>query len=356
MTYPIRLTETGLVKTGFGRLKKVIINSHSSGTLKLVDGFTNGAAATSDLTSSGAMVAADYATNTITSTGTAVADGDTVTINTTVYTARTALSYAGGVAYEVLIGDTADGSAFLANLKKAINGTGTAGTEYGIGTVAHTGVVADTLTSTTLKVWARTLGTTPNAYPTTEASTQLSWADATLGGGTGVSNPGVTAAGATVTIGSTTYTFVIRLAESIGMASVANQVLWVTSEAVALDNFKSAINGSGVRGTDYSTATPVNGDVTATTNTNTVQTIVAKKVGTGGNAIATTETLANYAWTSTVMASGTLTDGYILNNTITFSVVGTTGERILDFGEGLDFSTGLLAVVGGTADLTFLVD
>jgi FKBP-type peptidyl-prolyl cis-trans isomerase (trigger factor) len=48
------------------------------------------------------MVPADYATNTLTSTGTAVADGDTVTINTTVYTAKTSLS-GGGTANQVLI-------------------------------------------------------------------------------------------------------------------------------------------------------------------------------------------------------------------------------------------------------------
>lgn len=355
MSKAINFTETSLLKTGNGQVNKIIINSHTSGTLKLVDGFTNGAVATSTLTSAGAMVAADYATNTLTSNGTAVADGVTVTVNTTVYTARTALSNAGGIAYEVLIGSTADGSAFLANLKKAINGTGTAGTDYGIGTVAHTTVIADTLTSTTLQVWARTLGTTPNAYPTTEDSATLSWADTTLGGGTGVSNPGVTAAGATATIDTITYTFVIRLAESVGMTSVPYQVRWVTSEAVALDNFKSAINGTGVRGTDYSTATPVNGVVFATTNTDTTQVIVARNTGTAGNSIATTETLANYSWTSTVMASGTLTTGRVLCDTITFSAVATTGERVIELG-GMDFSTGLLAVVGGTANLTAIID
>ena len=355
MSTSINFTETTLLKTGQGKIKKVIINSHSSGTLKLIDGFNNGAVATSTLTSAGAMVPADYATNTLTSDATAVTDGDTVTINTTVYTARTALSNAGGVAYEVLIGDTTNGAAFLANLKKAINGTGVAGTDYGIGTVAHPTVIASTLTSTTLKVWARELGTTPNTYPTTEASTHLSWADTTLGGGTGTSDPGVTTAGATATIGTTTYTFVIRLGESFGLTSVPNQVLWVTSEAVALDNFKSAINGSGVRGTDYSTATPVNGDVFATTNTNTTQVIVARQTGTQGNSIATTETLANYSWTSTVMASGTLTTGRVICDTITFSAVATTGERVVEFGE-LDFSTGLLAVVGGTANLTAVLD
>lgn len=351
MSLPINITETALLKIGQGVLKKVIINSHSSGTLKLIDGFTNGAVATTTLTSSGAMVPADYATNTITSTGTNVSAGDTVTINTTVYTFRTVLLSP----YDVLIG--VDAATSLANLKKAINGSGTNGVEYAGGTVANTDVVADTLTATTLKVWARTLGTTPNTYPTTETAATLSWADTTLGGGTGASDPGVTAAGATFTLDTTTYTAVLRLAENIGMTSVANQVLWVTSEAVFLDNVKSAINRTGTPGTDYSSATTIHPTVFATTNTNTTQVFNAKYPGTGGNSIATTETMANYAFTSTVMASGTLTNGKVICNTITFSAVATTGERIIDFGDsGVDFATGLLAVVGGTADLTFLID
>jgi len=355
MCTPYNTTESGLLTTGQGKVCRVVINSHTSGTLKLIDGFSNGAAATGVLTSSGAMVPADYATSTLTSTGIAVADGDTVTIGTTVYTARTALSFTNGVANEVLIGDTVDGSAFLANLKKAINLTGTIGVDYGAGTVVNPDVIAGTLTSTTLKVWARTIGTTPNTLATTDITSELSWADTTLGGGTGASNPGVTTAGATVTVGSMTYMFVIRLGESFGLTSVANQVLWVTSEAVALDNFKSAINGAGVRGTDYSTATPVNGDVIATTNTNTAQTLVARKIGTSANSIATTETLANYAFGATTLTGGTGTDGKIICDTMTFSAPATTGERFIDLGD-LDFSTGLLAVIGGTANLTVAVD
>lgn len=339
------ITETALIKQGQGAVTGIFVNSHTSGTLKLVDGLTAGAAATTTLTSSGAMVPADYATNTLTSDATAVADGATVTIGTRVYTAKTALT--NSVAYEVLIGSTADGSAFLANLKKAINLTGVSGVDYSTDTTINTDVVADTLTGTTLKVWARTLGTTPNTLPTTETSTHLSWADTTLGGGTGASDPGVTAAGAMFTLDTNTYTAVLRLAESIGMASVANQILWVTSEAVFLDNVKSAINKTGTPGTDYSSATEIHPTVFATTNTNTTQVFNAKYTGTQGNAIATTETMANYAFTSTVMASGTLTPGRILVNTITFAA----GPNFITL-PSITFSTALLAIVGGTADLT----
>lgn len=351
----LNITESTLLKSLPGILRQIFINSHTSGTIKVIDGKANGAAASGVLTSTGAMVPADYATNTLTSDATAVAEGATVTIGTRVYTAKTAFTPGAAVANEVLIGSTADGSAFLANLKKAINGTGTPGVEYSAGTTPNTDVVADTLTATTLKVWARTLGTTPNAFATTETSTHLSWADTTLGGGTGASDPGVTAAGATFTIGTRTYTAVLRLAESIGMDSVADQVLWITSEAVFLDNIKSAINGAGLPGTDYSTATTPNADVIATTNTNTAQTFVARKIGTAGNALATTETMANYAFGGALMTGGTGTNGKVMHNTITLGDLTTSDDRRLSFGDE-DFSTALLVVIGGTADITVAYD
>lgn len=347
-TKAINITESQLLKTGTGVLKGLVINSHTSGTIKFVDGLTNGAFATGTLTSSGACVPASHAESVFTSTGVVVA-GQTITIGSTVYTARvTPLA-----PYDVAMG--ADAAAFLDNLKLAINGTGTAGSNYGVGTVKHPDVVATDNADTTQKIVARLPGLTPNALETTETFTNGSWADTTLGGGTGASNPGVTTAGATFTIGTRAYTAVLQLSETSGADAVADQILWVTSEAVFLDNVKSAINGIGTRGVDYSSNTSVNGDVTATTNTNTAQTFLARKSGTGGNSIATTETLANYAFGGAVLASGTLTEGETLFNTITFSAVATTGERFIDLG-GVAFTRGLLAIVGGTADVTVLVD
>lgn len=104
--------------------------------------------------------------------------------------------------------------------------------------------------------------------------------------------------GATVTIGSRTYTFQTTL------TNVAGNVLIGVSAAVALDNLKSAINGTAGAGTTYAAATTAHPDVTATTNTDTTQVIEAIVAGTGGNAIAVTET-------STVLSfpSATLTGG-----------------------------------------------
>lgn len=486
MSKAYNITESGLVQRGNGTLRKVIINSHTSGTVKIYDGTEGGAAATSTLTSAGACAPATHAVNVLTSTGAMVAGshatsvltgdavvaGNVVVIGDITYTARDTFT-SGSTAYEVLIGGSTE--TFLANLADAINGTGD-NTKYGDGTVAHPDVVCSASDATTLTVWARVPGTTPNSIATTGTALRTVWADTTLGGGTGASNPGVTVAAATVTIDTTvytavvelsetagadavayqvlyggsvaafldnlklaingtgvegtnystgtvahpkvvattntdtaqtirarvpgtvyntiattetlantawadttlgggtgasdagvttanaqftigdqTYTAVIELSESLGANAIANQILWVTSEAVFLDNIKKTINGSGIAGTDYSTGTLRNYWVEATTNTDTTQVIKAKKAGTAGNSIATTETLANYSWTSTVMAGGTGANGEVISDTITFSTIATTGERVIDFGT-TEFTNGLYLTIGGTANLTVIVD
>jgi hypothetical protein len=122
-----------------------------------------------------ATVAAD---GTLTSDGTSPANNDTVTIGSQTYTFKTTLN---GAANEILIGGSA--AAAIANLKKAINNSGVAGTDYGTGTVANASVSADTLTSTTLHVTALVAGTGGNTIATTETSAHLSWGGATLSGG-----------------------------------------------------------------------------------------------------------------------------------------------------------------------------
>jgi hypothetical protein len=122
--------------------------------------------------------AAVAASNTLTSDGTAPADGATVTIGAKTYTFKTALTPTEG---EVLIGGSA--ATALANLKSAINHTGVPDTDYKCA-AAHPTVSAGTLTATTLAVAALTPGTAGNSIATTETSTHLSWGSATLTGGT----------------------------------------------------------------------------------------------------------------------------------------------------------------------------
>ena len=285
----------------------------------------------------------------------------TVTIGSITYTVVDELSETYGataVPYQVKKG--AAEANMLDNLKLAINAGSGAGTLYGTGTVAHPYVIATTNSDTVQKIVSRTVGDAAatavvNGLATTETMANTAWADTTFGGGTGNSNPAVTSDAATLTIGTRTYTGVIELSETSGATAVADQILWVTSEAVFLDNIKKAINLTGIAGTDYSTGTTQNADVTATTNTNTQQTIVAKLAGTVGNAIATTETLGNYSWTSTVMASGTGATSKVMFNTITLGTLTAEFGRWIDLGDS-DFTRGLYITVGGTLDATVVVD
>lgn len=338
------LTETQLIKLGAGSISGVIVNSHTSGTLKLQDGVdgTAGANAFSTLTTSG-IVYAKFPESTLTSNATNVSDGDTVTIGAIVYRFKTTMA----AAYDVAIGASAAVS--LDYLKAAINASGTPGTEYFAGTLIHPDVTATTNADTTQKIVSKVIGTANNAKATTETAVTLSWADTTLGGGTGTSVTGVATASSTFVIDGVSYYFSNQLSETVnGVASaVANEILWVTSDAVGLDNMKLAINGSGVEGTDYGTGTNAHPSVTATANAATTQKIEAKLPGSQWNAISTTETMTTTSWTGLTLAGG-VDAARLICNTISFAA----GPQNFTFPDSINFVNGLFATVGGTADIT----
>lgn len=120
---------------------------------------------------------ADHATATLTASDQPTA-GKVVVIHNRTYTFRSTFSTGPTVANEVKIGT--DLATTLANLKKAINLTGTAGTEYSTGTTKHATVNALTLTDTTLLVYAITGGTAGNAYASTTDETNFAWDGATF--------------------------------------------------------------------------------------------------------------------------------------------------------------------------------
>lgn len=121
------------------------------------------------------------AAGSIVTTGTELADGDTVTINGQVYRFKDTPSQA----YDVKRNGTTAATT-LENLIKAINASGTPGSEYFAGTLAHPtvqAVTALTVGATTLVLRARTSGTAGNAYTLTESSTQLSVSGGLMSGG-----------------------------------------------------------------------------------------------------------------------------------------------------------------------------
>lgn len=118
------------------------------------------------------------ASGTLTSDNTNVADGDTVTIGTKVYTFKTELGTTEG---QVLIGANADAS--LLNLIRAINHSGTPGTDYHCAAAHPTVSAATSVTSHAFAVTAKADGADGNAIATTETSAHLSWGAATLASG-----------------------------------------------------------------------------------------------------------------------------------------------------------------------------
>ncbi len=100
----------------------------------------------------------------------------------------------------------------------------------------------------------------------------------------------------TVTIGAVTYTW------RTSVAATANEVLVGASASASLDNLKSAINLDGTA--VYGTATVVHPTVRAGTKTATTLFLIAKTGGTGGNSLASTETMTNASFGGATFSGG----------------------------------------------------
>lgn len=165
-------TASALLKTGYGRLKGIIVATASSTpTIALHDGVN------------GTPAAAVKATQTLTLTD-VFTDGELVVIgndaNRRQYKMVDALS-SPAIPYQVLIGASA--AASLDNLKSAINGSAGAGTTYSNGTEAHPQVTATTNSDTTQVVEAITGGVDGNLIQVSETCANASWGATKLAGG-----------------------------------------------------------------------------------------------------------------------------------------------------------------------------
>ncbi len=114
-------------------------------------------------------IAAESAVGTLTTDNTEVVDGDTVTIGARTYRFKNTMAQAYDVKRD---GTTADTT--MGNLIKAINATGTPGSEYYTGTLIHPTVTAGALASHAFTVTANTAGSAGNAIVFTENSIHLS--------------------------------------------------------------------------------------------------------------------------------------------------------------------------------------
>ena len=137
-----------------------------------------------------ATIAGTFATTTGTTTG-VFSDGDTITIDKTTYTMRTALTNSGNTPYEVFIGAAVTNS--LDNIRAAIDGLAGAGTLYGVGTLPHPTVKVTTKTASAITVVALQSGTAANTIATTKGvAANFSWAGVTMNSGTPGTGPNPT--------------------------------------------------------------------------------------------------------------------------------------------------------------------
>lgn len=254
------------------------------------------------------------ATGLLTSNATAPADGDTVTIEGKTYTFRTTLS-SPSQRNEVLIGVSA--AVALDNLKLAINQGGTnyptaadnsgMGTTWSTETVRHAHVNATTNTNTTQLVTANEYGTAANFYSLASTGTNTTWGSALMG--------------------------TVVTTEVAGVAEVANEILIQVSAAVTLDVFKDAINGTAntaTIGTDYSTVTKAHTQVTATTNTNTAQTVAARNAAFDNGSIAIScAGGGNMAAGASTLASGVRGVKAVVTTSTTAGSAGVSGDANL---------------------------
>lgn len=175
----LRLKGEGIISSIDGATEKIELDHAMNmyvGSLVFVDGCDT---ASNNGLKRITAVNSVHATGTLTFTGNANNNG-TVTIGTTVYTFKTALT-SPEAAYEVLIGATASDS--IDNLVAAINGGAGAGTLYGSDTAVNTQVTAVNGTGDVMDVTAILDGPSQNSIATTEVLTNATWGAGTLAGG-----------------------------------------------------------------------------------------------------------------------------------------------------------------------------
>lgn len=116
---------------------------------------------------------------------------------------------------------------------------------------------------------------------------------------------GTVSAAQTVTIGGIVYKFVADVTGAAdGSAGTPWLVLLGANTAESLQHLFDAIGGTGDAGVDYSLFLTAHTTVVPSAVTATVLTIRSTLPGTGGNATATTETMANASWGAVTLAGG----------------------------------------------------
>lgn len=152
----------------------VVVNNGTPGSTTVAykvvalqaDGSYSAASSAGTTTTSNAILTA-AATNTVTATGTP-ADDDTIEVNGRTYTFKTTLT---PTADEVLINGQ-PGS--MTNLARAINNTGTPGTDYASDTVINADVSSSAVATNTITLTSKIAGAAGNVYTLSKVGTNIS--------------------------------------------------------------------------------------------------------------------------------------------------------------------------------------
>lgn len=142
-----------------------------------------------------------------------------------------------------------------------------------------------------------------------------------------------------VVIGNKTYTY------KTSLTGAANEVLIGADAAAALDNLKSAVNGSAGAGSTYGTGTVAHTQVDATTNTDTTQLFVAKAIGVAGNAYASTETSSHLSFGGATFSGGAdaVANEVLIGSDADDSLTNLKLAINAGSGEGTKYGTGTVA-------------
>lgn len=145
---------------------------------------------------------------------------------------------------------------------------------------------------------------------TSDASGQIGSSDTANQAIATLTSTGNAVAAETITVGAVTYTW--RAAPT----TVANEVKVGATASESLDNLKAAINLAAGSGTKYGSETVVHPTVRAGNKTATTLVLVAKTGGTGGNSLASTDTMTNMNFGGATFSGGAAATGID-----TFSVI-----------------------------------
>ena len=143
----------------------------------------------------------------------------------------------------------------------------------------------------------------------------------------------------TVVIGSKTYTF------KTALTGAANEVLIGAAATNSIDNLIAAINAAAGAGTLYGTGTTASTQVTAAAGAGDTMVVTAIVKGTGGNSIASTETMVSGSWGGATLASGANPSAANSITGIVTAINGTTSATNL---RAVAVAGGVLVIDGTT--------